>query len=62
MTFLETGKGVEDISMLNSSTGAGVSGRSKARVYCDVNVHKPREYWDYESHPIEWGNIDNYQV
>ena len=48
--------------MLNSSTGAGVSGRSKARVYCDVNVHKPREYWDYESHPIEWGNIDNYQV
>ena len=48
--------------MLNSSTGAGVSGRSKARVYCDINVHKPREYWDYESHPIEWGNIDNYQV
>lgn len=61
MTF-EAGKGIEDISMLNSSTGAGVSGRSKARVYCDVNVHKPREYWDYESHPIEWGNIDNYQV
>lgn len=37
-------------------------GRSKARVYCDVNVHKPREYWDYESYPIQWGNIENYQV
>ena len=28
---------------------------SLARVYMDVNTHKPREYWDYESHPIEWG-------
>jgi len=26
-----------------------------ARVYADVNAHKPRDYWDYESHPIEWG-------
>ena len=22
---------------------------SRAKVYADVNVHKPREYWDYES-------------
>lgn len=28
---------------------------SRSRVYADVNTHKPREYWDYESHPIEWG-------
>ena len=28
-----------------------------ARVYADVNTHKPREYWDYESHPIEWGYV-----
>jgi hypothetical protein len=28
---------------------------SKARVYQDVNLHKPREYWDYESHVVEWG-------
>ncbi|XP_065915862.1 casein kinase II subunit alpha-like [Dysidea avara] len=35
---------------------------SRSRVYADVNTHKPREYWDYESHPIEWGNQDNYQV
>ncbi|EYC04789.1 hypothetical protein Y032_0086g1991 [Ancylostoma ceylanicum] len=35
---------------------------SKARVYADVNPSKPREYWDYESHVIEWGNIDDYQL
>uniref|UniRef100_A0A0K0D136 non-specific serine/threonine protein kinase n=1 Tax=Angiostrongylus cantonensis TaxID=6313 RepID=A0A0K0D136_ANGCA len=35
---------------------------SKARVYADVNPSRPREYWDYESHVIEWGNIDDYQL
>lgn len=30
-----------------------------ARVYADVNTHKPREYWDYESHPIEWGSVNS---
>lgn len=28
---------------------------SRARVYADVNGHRPHEYWDYESHVIEWG-------
>ncbi|KAJ1354818.1 G2-specific serine/threonine protein kinase [Parelaphostrongylus tenuis] len=27
-----------------------------------VNPSRPREYWDYESHVIEWGNIDDYQL
>ena len=27
-----------------------------------VNPGKPREYWDYESHVIDWGDIDNYQL
>jgi len=36
--------------------------RSRARVYTDVNTHRPREYWDYESHVIEWGQQDNYQL
>lgn len=31
---------------------------SKARVYADVNSHKPREYWDYESHVVEWGYVN----
>ena len=28
---------------------------SRARVYADVNSHRPREYWDYESHVVNWG-------
>ena len=35
---------------------------SRARVYADVNTRRPREYWDYESHVVEWGNQDDYQV
>lgn len=30
---------------------------SQARVYADVNLHRAREYWDYESHVIEWGLV-----
>ena len=30
---------------------------SRARVYADVNTHKPREYWDYDTHVIEWGLV-----
>lgn len=28
---------------------------SKARVYTDVNVVRPKEYWDYESLTVQWG-------
>lgn len=28
---------------------------SKARVYTDVNVIRPKEYWDYESLAVQWG-------
>lgn len=35
---------------------------SQSRVYTDANAHKPREYWDYESHIVEWGNQDDYQI
>lgn len=28
---------------------------SKARVYADVNVLRPREYWDYEALTVQWG-------
>jgi len=30
---------------------------SRARVYADVNTHKPREYWDYDTHVIDWGSV-----
>jgi hypothetical protein len=28
---------------------------SKAHAYCDVNLLRPREYWDYESIDVQWG-------
>jgi len=36
--------------------------KSRARVYADVNLHRPREYWDYENLSITWGNQENYEV
>ncbi|ONK64737.1 uncharacterized protein A4U43_C07F29350 [Asparagus officinalis] len=35
---------------------------SKARVYTDVNVVRPKEYWDYESLVVQWGDQDDYEV
>ena len=35
---------------------------SKSRVYADANTNRSRDYWDYESHVVEWGNQDDYQV
>jgi len=35
---------------------------SKARVYCDINSQRSRDYWDYEAHIIEWGQQDSYQL
>ncbi|WMV18301.1 hypothetical protein MTR67_011686, partial [Solanum verrucosum] len=35
---------------------------SKARVYTDVNVLRPREYWDYEALTVQWGDQDDYEV
>ncbi|KAF9621807.1 hypothetical protein IFM89_028245 [Coptis chinensis] len=35
---------------------------SKAKVYTDVNVLRPKEYWDYESLAVQWGDQDDYEV
>eukprot|EP00514_Thraustochytrium_sp_LLF1b_P003503 CAMPEP_0184524634 /NCGR_PEP_ID=MMETSP0198_2-20121128/9633_1 /TAXON_ID=1112570 /ORGANISM="Thraustochytrium sp., Strain LLF1b" /LENGTH=346 /DNA_ID=CAMNT_0026915967 /DNA_START=416 /DNA_END=1456 /DNA_ORIENTATION=- len=35
---------------------------SHARVYADVNVHRPREYWDYENFNVTWAGQDDYEV
>jgi len=35
---------------------------SKARVYADVNVHRPRDYWDYEALTVNWGDQEDYEV
>lgn len=35
---------------------------SKARVYADVNVVRPKDYWDYESITVQWGDQEDYEV
>ncbi|XP_039037059.1 casein kinase II subunit alpha-like, partial [Hibiscus syriacus] len=35
---------------------------SKSRVYSDVNIIRPREYWDYELLTVQWGEQDDYEV
>ncbi|KAJ6807374.1 casein kinase II subunit alpha-2-like [Iris pallida] len=35
---------------------------SEARIYTDVNVVRPKEYWDYESLAVKWGDQDEYEV
>ncbi|KAJ1701631.1 hypothetical protein LUZ63_001410 [Rhynchospora breviuscula] len=35
---------------------------SKARVYADVNVVRPADYWDYESLSVTWGEQEHYEV
>jgi casein kinase II subunit alpha len=35
---------------------------SRARVYAEVNIQRPREYWDYESHVVDWGQQSDYQI
>lgn len=35
---------------------------SRARVYADINVRRPREYWDYENLTVTWGDQENYEV
>ncbi|XXG56910.1 hypothetical protein AAC387_Pa03g4214 [Persea americana] len=35
---------------------------SKARVHADVNVVRPKDYWDYESLTVRWGEQEDYEV
>ncbi|KAI8379807.1 kinase-like domain-containing protein [Radiomyces spectabilis] len=39
-----------------------MDGVSIARVYADVNLKQPKEYYDYESLQIPWGNQADYAV
>jgi len=31
-------------------------------VYADVNQHRPKEYWNYDSLVVTWGNQADYEV
>ena len=35
---------------------------SRARVYADVNTHRTRDYWDYESHVVTWGLVPDFSL
>jgi hypothetical protein len=48
--------------VLWSSSSSVMPLPSRSRVYADVNSHRSRDYWDYESHVVEWGNQDDYQL
>lgn len=42
-------------TLIDNNTSERMALPSRARVYADVNSHKPREYWDYESYVVDWG-------
>lgn len=35
---------------------------ARQSVYADVNVHRPRDYWDYEALTVNWGDQEDYEV
>jgi len=35
---------------------------SVARVYTDVCKNRPKQYWDYETHILDWGGQEDYEV
>ncbi|XP_071915465.1 casein kinase II subunit alpha-2-like isoform X2 [Coffea arabica] len=51
-----------DIDFFESSRICSSAIMSKSRVYADINVLRPREYWDYESLTVQWGDQDDYEV
>lgn len=49
----------ERIALHKTNSSSDISEKmalpSRARVYTDVNSHKSRDYWDYESYVVDWG-------
>lgn len=35
---------------------------SRARTYAEVNTTKSKNYWDYETYSVQWGQPDNFQI
>ncbi|KAB5547885.1 hypothetical protein DKX38_011291 [Salix brachista] len=59
-TTLSNNEETDTINIIEISNRRG--SMSKARVYTDVNVLRPKEYWDYESLTVQWGDQDDYEV
>ena len=49
-------RGVVDIAIADMPLA------SRAKVYAEVNLIRSKAYWDYESHMIQWGRQDDYQL
>ncbi|KAG6768160.1 hypothetical protein POTOM_027057 [Populus tomentosa] len=56
-TILSNNEETDTVDIVEISNRRG--SMSKARVYTDVNVLRPKEYWDYESLTVQWGNVAN---
>eukprot|EP00930_Biecheleria_cincta_P035326 TRINITY_DN242_c0_g1_i3.p1 TRINITY_DN242_c0_g1~~TRINITY_DN242_c0_g1_i3.p1 ORF type:complete len:346 (+),score=72.85 TRINITY_DN242_c0_g1_i3:95-1132(+) len=41
---------------------AAAEGHALPRYYWDANTKRPKEYWDYESLPVNWGCQDDYEI
>ena len=61
----------QNLAQNNVARGGGGSGggrtktrtvKNRARVYADVNQHRPREYWTYDAVPIQWGYVFKFQT
>ncbi|KAL6867631.1 hypothetical protein ACP4OV_015655 [Aristida adscensionis] len=48
---------------LSSLTAAAAAAAAAVpKLYAVANVHRPRDYWDYESLTFQWGEQDDYEV
>lgn len=43
------------VSTSSSARNKNRTVKNRARVYWDVNQHRPREYWNYEALTVNWG-------
>ncbi|GLT68802.1 hypothetical protein SLA2020_410020 [Shorea laevis] len=55
-------RGVENLAQKIGKSIRRPGAPSKARVYADVNVIRPKDYWDYETLTVQWGEQDDYEV
>ncbi|GKU98852.1 hypothetical protein SLEP1_g11791 [Rubroshorea leprosula] len=55
-------RGVENLAQKIGKSIRRPGAPSKARVYADVNVIRPKDYWDYENLTVQWGEQDDYEV
>lgn len=48
--------------LIKNSCFENMAVSSRAQIYVDVNISKPSEFWKHDSHVIDWGNIDDYEL